>query len=258
MLVLFVSIWLKTQFIETALSQFPSVDVVANGFIGLVSFLISCWLFTLIARFTRTRKAIWLVQDRESIGAILMTILYATGIFTLVLLAGLITSTLAFLAVSALVDYAKRQALLGSLALLGFTFGLIQLGLQYWLLLRLLVGLPAVSLGSFPHVFRGFWPLAKNESWGLPFRLFLPWLLATTLMAATLYPALMAVTILGIWPSSSQSGRAIELLMMAESTGWLPYFGASLIIVLAPIFWFFTLLLTTAYHRFSQRRRQRA
>lgn len=248
-LFLLASIWL------TAHSQFTPADAIANGFIGLVAFLISFWLFALIVRFTQTRKATWLAQDWQRSKAILMTIVYATGIFAVVLLAGLAISLSAVVVTSALLDYARSHDLQGSLALLGIGFGLIQLGLQYWLLLRLLAGLPAVSFGRHPNVFYDFWPLAQGESWGLPLRLFLPWLVATILMLAILYPALVAITIPGML--SGSSGWTTALLMTAESSGWLPYFAAALIILLVPLFWFFTLLLTTAYHRFSQRQQQR-
>lgn len=248
-LFLLASIWLTVH------SPPTPADAIANGLIGLVAFLISCWLFALIVRFTQTRTATWLGQDWQSTKAILMTIVYATGVFAVVLLAGLAISLSAVVATSALLDYSQSHDLQGSLALLGIGFGLIQLGVQYWLLLRLLPGLPAVSLGSYPHVLYDFWPLARGESWGLPLRLFLPWLVATILMLAILYPALVAITIPGML--SGSSGWTTALLMTAESSGWLPYFAAALIILLVPLFWFFTLLLTTAYHRFSQRQQQR-
>ncbi len=237
-------------------SQMPSINAVTNGFIGLVVFLVSAWLFTLIVRFTRTREAAWLARDWDSIRAILMTILYAIGIFIFVVLVGMVTTTMVILSFNTLFDYIQTPRLVGSPAVIGFFFALIPSLLQHWLLLRFLVGLPAVSFGNSPRFFRDFWPLAKGESWGLPLRMFLPGLLAIVLTAAILYPALLPITILAMWPSSSQSGPAIEFLMIAESTGWLRYFAASLIIVLVPIFWFFTLLLTTAYHRFSQRQQR--
>jgi hypothetical protein len=125
--------------------------------------------------------------------------------------------------------------------------------LEYWLLLRFLVGLPAVSFGTSPYFFRDFWRLAKGESWGLPLRMLLPGILAIVIMAAIVYVAAMPVIEVLMGPSSGGSGDADAFLMLADATSWMSYFAALLIILLLPLFWFFTLLLTTAYHRFSQR-----
>jgi hypothetical protein len=271
MLLLFASIFLQAFLIAggyrdlaaragngTIREEFPqllTLQKTSNLLVGLVTFLIFSWLFALIVRFTRTREAAWLARDSESIKAILMTILYGAGIFLLIFLVQLVTVTMIVLSFSMLFDFMQTRTLQGFPVYIAFVITFIPFWLQYWLLLRLLVGLPAVSFGNSPHFLRDFWRLAKGESWGLPLRMLPPGLLAFVIMAAIVYVAAWPVIGVLMGQSSGGSGEADAFLLLADATSWMTYYAGLLIIVFLPFFWFFTLLLTTAYHRFSQRQR---
>jgi hypothetical protein len=218
-------------------------------------------LFAQIIRFQKTGHAQWLMTDKPSISAGLMTLVYGLGICMLTLLAYLagiiifmiLTLIITFFASLIFTSSAAAGALaviFGIIAFFAFVAGL------YWFMFRFMAGLPGVALGSSPDFFKDMWPLARGESWGLPLRM----LLATVMAYVPIF-LVLAIFIGPTWldmiskmsqPENASNPNMMFPIMADMMDSMLP---ATLVmtVVYIPFMWFVTLLLGIAFQRFRAR-----
>jgi uncharacterized membrane protein len=239
---------------SSAVSNAHFVSALNKVLLGLVGLLVIGWLFASIVRFTWTREASWLMNDKTSMRAALLTILYGLGMLLLGLLAFFAIAFASFLTLGQLPGILPEGTLdIGLIFLISAPI----LGVLYtWFQFRFLVGLPGIALGHSLHFFRDIWPLARGERWGIPLRVIALSVPVSVLQWAITFLALQHMQAAA--KSISPNSRTADFLLLVEHMiYWQPLYTALSIIVFTPFFWFFTLLLTTAYHRFSQRQQHR-
>jgi hypothetical protein len=228
---------------------------------SLVAMCLFGLLFAQIVRFHKTGVAEWLMTDKASISAGMMTLVYSIGIVMLTLLA-YIVGVIAVAIVAVIVGLILSLIFTGNTAagvlsvLLGAASLVVFIGGLYWFMFRLFVGLPGVALGSSPDFFRDMWPLSKGESWGLPMRM----LLATVIA----YVPILLVLSFFIGPAwfemvgqMSQAQNAdnpqVMFPLMADMMEQMMPATLVMALVYMPFMWFSALLLAIAFQRFRAR-----
>lgn len=222
---------------------------------GLVTMVVFVWLYVRIVRLYALGENFWLGFGAPAIKATAMTAIYGIGIYALTMLAYLAVVLAAVLVgvVAAglgmmLISGTEQAGLMVAMVMIPGLFAI--LAFMVWFFCRFAVGLPGVALGRSPDFFGGeMWRLSAGESWGLPLRLMLSYvvllLVLTPIFVVLMWPH-MAAAIAAI--KDSPDGHPLPAVVVSILDGMLPAQVAAMAVQL-PWLWFGALLCAETYRR---------
>ena len=218
--------------------------------IGLLSLVVMVWLFVRVVRFWKTGQGEAFGLTKGEIGSTFLTLLYGIGIVMLSMLA-YIAAVFALVIVGGIGGAILGDSALGAVG--GVALALMGIAAVLGLLLfiyRFLVGLPGVAMGEVPGFFSDIWPLAKDESWGVPSRMIL-WSIVAAIpifILALAFSVPLLNDIQAQLMAQEKPEMSSEMFSRVMRT-MVPMQIINLIIQM-PMIWFFTILLSEAHYRF--------
>jgi hypothetical protein len=237
--------------IVTQILQLQGLMFVAQ----ILGALAASWMFVRTVRLYLGGESQTPARSKPILKSTLMSAIYGLGIWLISIAATL--GTMIAVAIAGMIVAALTGAFSDAPhpSSIGLLIAIISLGyvgaltLMMWIFCRFAIGLPAVALGRTPDFFRDMWPLSRGESWGVPWRLGIAWLVFALALAPIAGVAAFRFysQLFSLDPATA---RQIPFTVMNDVI-WLAPVACALAI---PLLWFSSLLLAEAYDRFEKRR----